>query len=244
LETFETADWRLDTLASLRDAWTSPWTGQISPAGTLIKKVTVARLSRKQTLTVSIPNATALFMNIARRAFSDAQSVRRQHIAAKPGDADLSLDDATAFRYLECMFEAVICAHTAVEAYVNELLPSDVTYERKNRQGEVEMLSKDQVERKASLAEKISTMLPKALGVASPKGVHRAYSDLQALTKIRDRLIHMKSVDRKSSGPEIDTIWHQLLTCDSPIEQAMSVIRYFAPTGEAKPRWLSNMPKS
>lgn len=142
------------------------------------------------------------------------------------------------------MFETVVCAHTAVEAYVNELLPSDAVYERKDRQGKVETLLKNEVERRASLTEKVSMLLPKALGIRSPKGIHRAYSDLQALTKIRDRLIHMKSIDRKSSGLENDTIWHQLLICDSPIEQAMSVVRYFAPTGELKPHWLSKMPKT
>jgi hypothetical protein len=243
LETFETTDWRIDTLASLREAWTSPWTGQTVPAGALMKKVTVAQLNRRQTLTVSIPNASALFLNIARRAYSDAQRIQREHIAGKSRDHAISLDDQTAFAYLEHMFEAVVCAHTAVEAYVNELLPADRSYERKNRQGVIETLSKGEIERRASLLEKVSSFLPEALGVTSPKGIHRAYSDLQALTKIRDRVIHMKSVDRKSSGPDVDTVWHRLLVCGSPVDQAMSVIRYFAPVGDARPRWLSTMPK-
>lgn len=244
METFETADWRIDTLASLSEPWTSPWTGQTVPAGALIKKVTVAQLNRRQTLTVSIPNASALFLNIARRAYADAQRIRREHIAGKTKDKEISLEDQTAFAYLEDMFEAIVCAHTAVEAYVNDLLPADRSYGRKNRQGIAEALSKGEIERRASLLEKVSTFLPEALGVTSPKGIHRAYSDLQALTKIRDRVIHMKSVDRKSSGPEVDTVWHRLLVCESPVDQAMSVIRYFSPAGDARPRWLTTMPKA
>ncbi|SDC80400.1 hypothetical protein SAMN05428966_102372 [Massilia sp. PDC64] len=242
-ETIDNADWRIDTLAAVGQAWQNPWTGELVPVGTLLKKVTVAKLNKKQTLTVTIPNASALLLNIARRAYIAAVEVRRQHVYSKTREPELHLQEQLAFAYLESMFEAVICAHTAVEAYVNELLPEGVTYTRLNRNGEAEILSKEQIERRASLIEKVSKFLPEALGKRSPKGIHRAYSDLQALTKLRDRLIHMKSADRKSSGPDVDTVWHRLLTCDSPIDQAMSVIKYFAPVGDAAPRWLGKMPR-
>lgn len=243
METIDTADWRLDTVASLSEPFVSPWTGETAPVGSLIKKATTAQLSKKQTLTISIPNASALLLNVARRAFADAQHIRLEHVMLQTRATSITLEDPQAFAYLEHMFEAIICAHTAVEAYVNELLPEDLSYDRKNKQGVIETLSKPEVERRASLIEKVSAILPTALGVRSPKGVHRAYSDLQALIKVRDRLIHMKSIDRKSSGPDVDTIWHRLLVCESPIDQAMSVIRYFAPQGDARPRWLLKMPK-
>ncbi|MGF6265216.1 hypothetical protein OKW49_006209 [Paraburkholderia youngii] len=244
LETIDTADWRLDTVAALSAPFVSPWTGETAPVGSLVKKATTARLNKKQTLTISIPNASALFLNVARRAYAEALQIRLEHVTPKARDTSISLEDQTAFAYLEHMFEAVVCAHTAVEAYVNELLPADRSYDRKNKHGVLETLSKDTIERRASLIEKVSTFLPQALGVRSPKGVHRAYSDLQGLIKVRDRLIHMKSIDRKSSGPDVDTIWHRLLECESPIDQAMSVIRYFAPAGDARPRWLAKMPKT
>ena len=242
-ETIDSVDWRIDTVTSLAEPWTSPWTGERYPAGTLIKKSTIAKLNRHQTLTVTIPNASALLLNVARRAYAHAVEIRKAHVAPNSRLAELHIPDTETFSYLEHMFEAIICSHTAVEAYVNELLPAEINYRRTNRHGEVEEMSKDQVERKASLLEKVADVLPQALGVTSPRGIHRAYTDLQSLTKIRDRLIHMKSQDRKSSGPEVDTIWHRLLTCDSPIDQAMSVIKYFAPTGQSRPRWLTKMPK-
>lgn len=244
METLDTADWRINTVTSLAEDWTSPWTGQTAPAGSLVKVSTIARLNRKQTLTVSIPNASALFLNVARRAYAGAQLIRREHISVNTCDDNISLNDEMAFAYLEHMFEAVVCSHTAVEAFVNDMLPADRGYERKNKQGLKEMLSKDEIERRASLTEKVATFLPEALSLKSPKGIHRAYSDLQALTKIRDRLIHMKSVDRKSSGPDVDTVWHKLLVCESPIDQAMSVIKYFSPSQNAGPRWLAAMPKA
>lgn len=243
METIDNADWRIDTVAVLSEPFFSPWTDDTAPVGSLVKRATIARLNRKQTLTITIPNASALFLSVARKAFAEAHSIRLAYVASKSRDPNISLDDQITFAYLEHMFEAVVCAHTAVEAYVNELLPADRSYERTSRQGVVETLSKDEIERRASLTEKVSTFLPQALGIRSPKGVHRAYSDLQALSRVRDRLIHMKSIDRKSSGPDADTVWHRLLICDSPIDQAMSVIRYFSPVGDARPRWLSKMPK-
>lgn len=244
MQTIDSVDWRIDTVAALTAPFVSPWTGETAPVGSLIKKVTTARLNKKQTLTISIPNASALFLNIARKAYAEAQQIRLENVTGRARDTSISLEDPTAFAYLEHMFEAVVCSHTAVEAYVNELLPADRLYERKSKQGALETLSKDEIERRAPLIEKVSTFLPQALGVRSPKGVHRAYSDLQGLIKVRDRLIHMKSIDRKSSGPDVDTIWHRLLVCESPIDQAMAVIKYFAPMGDARPRWLAKMPKT
>lgn len=243
METIDTADWRIDTVTTLAKDWVSPWTYETFPIGTVIKKSTISRINRKQTLSVTIPNASALLLNIGRRAFAAAVAIRRDHVPANSRRTELFIGDEEGFAYLEHMFEAVICSHTAVEAFVNESLPTDLTYRRSNRKGIVEEMGKDEIERRATLLEKVEDVLPQALGKTSPRGIHRAYSDLQALTKIRDRLIHMKSEDRKSSGPDTDTIWHRLLACDSPVDQAMSVIKYFAPPGENCPRWLSKMPK-
>ena len=243
METLDNADWRIDSLNSLAEPWHNPWSNQIVPIGTLIKKVTIARWNKKQTVTLTIPNASSLFLSVATRAYAAATLLKTENLFIKARDTEFSFPESAAFTYLEHMFEAVICAHTAVEAYVNEILPTDRTYVRATRGGPTEILTKDEIERRASLTEKVATFLPEALGVRSPKGIHRAYSDLQALTKIRDRLIHMKSADRKSSGPEIDTIWHQLLTCGSPVDQALSVIRYFANASSPAPRWLTKIPK-
>lgn len=243
METLDNADWRIDSLNSLAEPWHNPWSNQIVPVGSLIKKVTIAKWNKKQTVTLTIPNASSLFLNVAVRAYASALLLKTDKLYGKTRDPEIGLQDDEAFAFLEHMFEAVICSHTAVEAYMNEILPAERTYMRHTRAGTAENLTKDEVERRASLMEKVATFLPEALGIPSPKGIHRAYSDLQALTKIRDRLIHMKSADRKSSGPEIDTIWHQLLTCSSPIDQALTVIRYFANARPPAPRWLTKMPK-
>ena len=86
-------------------------------------------------LTVNLPNATALFFNIALRAYTDARQILENnsllHSPGSPKEAELS--DMDAFRYIELMLTAVVAAHTGIEAYVNEHLPENYVHTGQER---------------------------------------------------------------------------------------------------------------
>lgn len=48
----------------------------------------------------------------------------------------------------------------------------------------------------------------------------------------------MKSDDRRSSGPERETIWSELVISEPPHQEAFSVINYFVEKMEHKSRWF------
>ena len=77
----------------------------------------------------------------------------------------------------------------------------------------------------------------------SPKG-KRIWNEYKKLKNIRDRIIHLKTKDRKSSGPKDDTIWKYLLNKELPnmSEVAKHLIDYFAANLDKKPRWYRNYP--
>jgi hypothetical protein len=60
------------------------------------------------------------------------------------------------------------------------------------------------------LDEKLKSIIPLAHSVKSPAGT-KVWDGYLNIRKIRDRLIHLKSVDRKSSGPDFQTIWGLML---------------------------------
>jgi len=231
-------DWRLQTTTHLAEDWTSPWTGVTSPKGTRITVVSVIQLTKKKTLTIPIPNATALMLNASARSFESARALRAT------SEFDMSLKKEVSFTsevdaldYIERMIESIILAYTAIEAFANESIPTDFVYARHKSSAVVlEAASKETIERHIPTDEKLTAVLPEVLGCKSPKGTH-CWQNYKQLKDARDRIIHMKTVDRKSSGPEIDTLWKAIVLTQAPHLSAKAVIDHFVKNMINKPQW-------
>lgn len=231
-------DWRLQTTTHLAEDWTSPWSGITSPRGTRITLVSTVQLTKKKLLTIPIPNATASMLNAAARAFESARALR------SACEIDRSLKREVAFAsevdaldYVERMIESIVLAYSAIEAFANESIPSDFVYARhKNSNVLLEAASKTTIERNVSTDEKLTTVLPEVLGCNSPKGTH-CWQNYRQLKDSRDRIIHMKTEDRKSSGPEVDTVWRAIILTPAPHLSAKALIDHFVKNMTNKPQW-------
>jgi hypothetical protein len=102
-----------------------------------------------------------------------------------------------------------VFSFTAIESFANEAIPEFFKYTIYCA-GNKETLDKPEIERRINLDEKLDKVLPAALSVGSPKG-HKVWEKYRAVKRVRNRLIHLKSIDRKASGPENETIWGTLL---------------------------------
>ena len=96
-----------------------------------------------------------------------------------------------------------------MEAFANEVIPKEFEYPVEKK-GEKTLLKKPDIERSINLDEKLHSVLPKALGVATPKG-KKSWQQFKQLKKMRDRIIHLKSVDHSPSGPENESVWGMML---------------------------------
>ncbi len=231
-------DWRMQDILFLREDWKSPWTGQVAPKGSQLTLQSVTQLNKKKTLSIVLPNATALCISSSRRAWKEAQEIRKRAKIDSSLKAQVTFSSkAESFDYLERVMESIVMAFTALEAFVNENIPDDFEYHTHKRSEIIlEVMDKKAIERWLSLGEKISNVLPEAKSIESPKGSKcwQAYRDLKGT---RDRIIHMKNEDRRSSGPEIPTLWHKLFKINAPHKQAKVVVDYFVKKTEAQPRW-------
>lgn len=103
---------------------------------------------------------------------------------------------------MECQFprkkKLIICKYS---------LKADKT----EKTGEEKVYVKDEIERKINLDEKFHIILPNIYNVPSPKG-KKVWGHYKEIKKVRDRIIHLKSIDRKASGPEDETIWGIMLS--------------------------------
>lgn len=233
-------DWRLQSQGSLSDDWISPWSGEIHKKGTKITTVSIIELTKKKHLTLPIPNATAICLNISKKTWLQARAIRNNSCLDATIKKEVSfLSDSDAINYLELMMQSIVFAFTALEAFVNENIPSGYEYEKKTSK-KIQIYTKEKIERWLSIDEKLGKILPSILNLQTPKGKHSSWQGFINLKNVRDRLVHMKSEDRKSSGPEVKTIWTDLIKYEPPYKQAYAIIKYFIDSFDVNPGWFNN----
>lgn len=236
-------DWRIHSLARLAEDWENPWSGQTIPKGSRLTVSSVVQLTKKKQLTIPLPNATALLLNASAVAFGAARAIRESNLIDKSLRKDVSFhSDKEAFDYIERMIESIVLAFTALEAFVNEAIPEDFVYAHHVRSEVVlEAANKANIERHVPIDEKLTSVLPEVLKCKSPKG-SRCWQGYKQLKKTRDRLVHMKSEDRKSSLAEVDTLWKAIFLTPAPHLAAKAIIDHFAKVMPMKPCWHSRFP--
>lgn len=140
------------------------------------------------------------------------------------------------------MIQSIVLAFTAIEAFANETIPSDYIYGRHHRSEIIlQAVGKTEIERRITIDEKLCEVLPDVLKCKSPKG-SSCWQAYKKLRETRDRIIHMKTEDRRSSGPEIETIWKAIVTSPAPHRAAKSLIEHFGKSMEVMPKWLQLIP--
>lgn len=236
-------DWRLHATARLAEDWANPWTGQTVPKGSRLTVSSVMKLTKKKQLTIPLPNATALLLNASALAFAAARGIRETSAIDRSLQSDVSFpSDKEAFDYVERMIESIVLAFTALEAFVNETIPENFVYARHVCSEIVlEAANKSHVERHVPIDDKLTSVLPEVLKCNSPKG-SRCWQAYKQLKQTRDRLVHMKSEDRKSSLAEVDTLWKAVFLTPAPHLTTKAVIDHFVKSMQTKPVWHSRFP--
>jgi len=237
-------DWRLERTARLADVWNNPWTGQVIPKGARVTVIAPnMQIGKNKTISIPLPNATALLLNSAAHAFESASKIRLGSGFDKSLHKEVSFStDEEAFNYLERMIESIILAFTALEAFINESIPENFTYAKFNKRKKLEeTLLKEDIERNINIDEKLSSVLPECLICASPKG-KRQWEEYQKLKVTRDRIVHMKTKDRSVRVDDVDPLWRSLFITPAPHITVKTMIDHFAKHMENKPLWYDKFP--
>ncbi len=195
-ELLEKEDWRFHAIGALG-------TG-------LGMLATTEKLSQRH-LSFGLPSAPALYLSLARAAHAKrvAIDVDACFIEHPSPQGTYPENHRLLFDFFETVMAEVIFSFTAIEAFANESIPPSFVYSWKNAK-EVKQLARPDIERLVQLDEKLKRVLPEAYGIKSPAGT-KIWQEFKTLKAVRDRLVHMKSVDRRASGPEHQTIWGVML---------------------------------
>ncbi|MCA6062962.1 hypothetical protein [Thalassolituus marinus] len=69
-------DWRMEDVHYVAED-TRLSAGQIALRGSQVTRLSVAKINKKKTIRILLPNSTALFLNASRRAWLEAQEIRK-----------------------------------------------------------------------------------------------------------------------------------------------------------------------
>lgn len=228
-------DWRLDGAARVATDAVLPG-GTPVAAGTLVMRETVTASSREGVACFPTPSAAALAINVSIRAARSAAALRatvqwdRPRVA--PGMRVIGAHVGVLYSYFEEAMVAATFAMQAIEAFANRVivLSGEESFSRK-RGKEVVTLTPVQLERAASIEEKLNKYLP-AITKRPAVGGSRLKAGFARLKAIRDASVHVKSTDHYSRTGDIDreSLYHRLLNLDARElpRAALSVMHHFS----------------
>jgi len=234
----EELDWRHNLVTTVEKRVVNHSWGLDIPRGASIYTVSETKVKKKK-LTIPIPNATAILINISENACQRAKELRKISKIDSTSQKKVAFESSgAAFDYLELKIQSIIMAFTAIEAFINEFIPDGYEYwHHKNSDLVLERAEKREIERRFSTCQKLDVILPEILNIESPKG-KREWTSYRRLKQLRDRIIHMKSEDRVTSHENTKTIWDDLVKSDPAHAQALEIISYFLKAAEDQPRWF------
>lgn len=188
-----------------------------------------------------------MFLSLASRSAASARELRTAVVGTlekHPSSNTMVVPDSEESGLFDCLEDSIACivfAYTAIEAFANESIPDEFEYRRENPGGKfTELYGKDQIERNVSLDDKLDKVLPLIFDVPSPKGT-KQWEDYVRLTRIRNRLIHLKSKDLRPSGPDdaSEYLWTHILAehVTSFPQYSAIIISHFLQ--KERPRWLA-----
>lgn len=239
-------DWRLQFVSTITHDFRAPGPTITHPAGSAVILSSRAKF-HASLLGFSLPSMTALFIDFSSKAWNEAQlflaSDLNDHFTIKGDGSYGPKNEADFFEALELRMAAVVFAYSSLESFANESIPENHIFKKNKQDGKcIEEYNKEQIEKWLSLDIKLDEILPSILKISSPKG-SAYWQRYIKLKNLRDRIIHMKSKDRKSSGPDDETIWKELLDTSKPnfAVEAKDIIGYYL-NNHSKPRWFIKFP--
>ena len=238
-------------ITTLTEDRTSPNTGKTSEQGGAVIAAGMTQYDAKRVLSFPLPNVTAMCLDVAYTTWVESQYFLRDEKFLefpKPHTPETTIrltEDEIVFDLLQKRMIAIVFAYTALESFANESIPDHFIFRSKRRDKKcTEEYTKEQAER-LSLDVKLDEVLPIIFHLRSPKG-DRIWNRYLFLKKLRDRIIHMKSKDRRSSLPGEENIWNELLDQSYPnvAIEAKEIIGYYLNSIDEKdkPRWYLVFP--
>lgn len=199
--------------------------------------------SNKDLIYVNKPNLVAVYLNIADKASQEAKELYNEKIISnlefdsKSNEFKIidSNPDSIIFDFFEKIFIAIIFSFTAIEAFINSLIPGDSYIEVKIK-GELKKINNKYIQKNISFEEKIKYIIPQIFKIELITNKLPFWRNLTNLKKYRNELIHLKKEEniKTSAGnlksSQLEFLIRIIESCikEDIIESARELIKFLS----------------
>jgi hypothetical protein len=247
-------DWRLRAVTTLtQDLPATPLGAPAHKAGARVALSTTMRAPNGEIVGFVTPSAPAMALSLAMKSVDQAEAIRASlefsDSVSPEGRAKSIFQEGELVDFFEHCMVITVFSFQALESYCNQTIgddmkePIQLDRKRQRRGQELILNTVADVERIATTEEKLAVVVPKLLGITSPRG-KAVWGQFLMLKQARDATVHLKSVDQYPSRKErgfVDetSLFYQFLYQDMSQypKAAVSMIHYFAHR-TVVPRWL------
>ncbi len=159
----------------------------------------------------------------------DIKGLNLNQIKELDKDADIfrDLENDKIFDYIQTTMGVVVSLVTAVESFLNMIIPFDYTVEI-TRQGEKKIIEKNEIVRRFSIEDKIE-LVEKCKGKTGIKQ-QKFWNSFKIVKELRDNIIHFKKTDSNLNhlwSPIIDLLFD--IDFDKTFVDFVDLVNYLEP---------------
>lgn len=226
-------DWRLQAVTTLK--WDQRWWKD----GDVITVIWQFPMSNSS-IWFELPNMSAVFLDFSNQLFkkTDWYFVFRNFEKRKGyGYAPKNFDELMGV--LQCRIWNVIYSFLALESFMNDSIPKEYIFQERVK-GSIKYRDQKFIQEQLPIGRKFTEVLPQIYWISAIED--KIISDFEKLKELRDRLTHLKEVDKISSWPDDLDIWKILFdkAFQNHALNTKNIIWYFLQNVEEGklPRWF------
>lgn len=161
----------------------------------------------------------------------DIRGLSPEQIKALDPEANIlrTLNEEKVFEYIQSSMGLVVSLITAIESFVNLIIPHDHTFDKANSKGEIKILNKEEIVKRCTIEDKLEIVakVKEKLDLKQQP----FWKSFKEIKDLRDEIIHFKKMDNK-----IDQMWNPIIIYlfDSDLqkllEDTVALINFLHPT--------------
>lgn len=238
----EDYDWRLQAVTTLK--WDQHWWKD----GDIVMAIWQFNMNNSE-IYFNLPNMSATFLDCANQFFNNSNWYFVFRNFEKDNKRNYFPKDFNVLmRVLQERIWNIVYSFLALESFMNDSIKQEYTYDNskkiiRTRKGTKTILDQKIIQESISVSDKFRIILPDIYEIKVLE--ESVLNDFKKIKDLRNKLTHLKEIDKISSWFKDNTIWKILFSKDF-INHAIvvkNIIWYFLSSCDVKksPRWFNKI---
>lgn len=156
------------------------------------------------------PNPIQIYFASAQNYFLLAEKIKNEFSSEYN-----NVPNTLFYPFIQNKFSSIILLHTALEAFINSVIPDDITYLKERKENNIKIskhLTKEEIER-LGFNEKYSVVIKKVLQIDFLKINQKHYNYILEFTNLRNDIVHLKTISEGNRNYYFK-VYNEAIHCD------------------------------